>query len=416
MALDLDKAVGQIEQMVEALRGGEEEWGQHMETALGLLHSPPMDVPSLNAKIGGSKLTWLVPDLEEPMNARHPAPNLPEDYTVVSTDGSHIDADRHGPASCYLINIGSVLLRYGSDPGAVLGSEPRIYADESDLVLRDLESNAEQRVTGVVLGVKRMVEEYRALLEAIQGNEARGPTVALLDGSLVPIGLLGGGVPDFVRRKMLDEGLLKVLSGFLEVAGERPLALASYISYPGSREVVNSLRVAICPHTPFPDCDAHCSRDRSRNVECSSCTEHPEGNRECDQVSMITDRHLFQRLLSPGERSGVFGSRSSIVRERYGEHRVYFFYLHVGEEVARVEVPEWVAQRPDLLDLTHAVLLDQCERGHGYPVAISEAHEQAVVTGSDREEFWRMVDIAMGGTGLTPVRSAKAASTQTRWL
>ncbi|MCH7705947.1 MAG: DNA double-strand break repair nuclease NurA, partial [Chloroflexi bacterium] len=213
-----------------------------------------------------------------------------------------------------------------------------------------------------------------------------------------------------VRRKMLDEGLLKVLSGFLEVSEERPLALASYISYPGSREVVNSLRVAICPHTPFPDCDAHCSRDRSRNAECSACTEHPEGNRECDQVSMITDRHLFQRLLSPGERSGVFGSRSSIVRERYGEHRVYFFYLHVGEEVARVEVPEWVAQRPDLLDLTHAVLLDQCERGHGYPVAISEAHEQAVVTGSDREEFWQMVDIAMGGTGLSPVRSAKAAS------
>ena len=49
-------------------------------------------------------------------------------------------------------------------------------------------------------------------------------------------------------------------------------------------------------------------------------------------------------------------------------------------------------------------------------MAISEAHEQAVVTGSDREEFWRMVDIAMGGTGLSPVRSAKAASKQARWL
>ncbi len=47
-----------------------------------------------------------------------------------------------------------------------------------------------------------------------------------------------------------------------------------------------------------------------------------------------------------------------------------------------MEVPEWVARRKDLLDLTHALVLDQCRRGQGYPVALSEAHEQAVVTGS----------------------------------
>ena len=36
------------------------------------------------------------------------------------------------------------------------------------------------------------------------------------------------------------------------------------------------------------------------------------------------------------------------------------------------------------------MLVKQCELGFGYPVAVSEAHEQAVITGHDREEFRRL--------------------------
>ena len=50
----------------------------------------------------------------------------------------------------------------------------------------------------------------------------------------------------------------------------------------------------------------------------------------------------------------------------------------------------------ELLSLVHAGLVDQCRKGHGYPVAISEAHEQAVVTAGDREEFRVMVETALG--------------------
>ena len=54
--------------------------------------------------------------------------------------------------------------------------------------------------------------------------------------------------------------------------------------------------------------------------------------------------------------------------------------------------------------------------GQGYPLALAEAHEQAVLSGGDREEFWRMVDIEMGGEGLGAARSAKASSKQRRWV
>ena len=415
MALDLDKTAGQIGRMVESMRDREGEWGRRLRTALATLQQSAADLSSLKDKISEAKVTWLVAGLEEPPDAVHSEPVLPADYTVISTDGSHIDVDRHGPASCYLINIGSVVLRYGSEPDAFLRSEPYLYSEEGDLVIRDPTSNAEQMVAGALLGMKRMVEECRALAR-LAGEHGNHPTVALLDGSLILWGLTGQAYQEFIRRAFLDEGLLKELGTFKELAEARPVALASYISYPRSTDVVNALRVAVCPHKPYPNCDLHCSWNREGNSQCPTCASHPEGHRECDEVAGITDRHLFQELLAPGERSATFLSQSSIARDHYGEHRVHFFYVNVGEEVARVEVPRWVSLRTDLMDLTHAVILDQCRRGQGYPVAISEAHEQAVVTGADREAFWQIVDASMGGSGISPGRSAKSISKLTRWV
>ena len=416
MSLEIDKVIGQITRMAEDIRSGETGWLERQESALQLVEQPGMEPASIRDRIGRAKVTWLVSEPLEALSATHPAPALPEDYGVASVDGSSIDPDRHGPATCYLINIGIAALRYGSRPGAELRSEPRLYAREEDLVLRDPDSAAEQLMNPSLVGIKRMVEETRRLLKEMEKEPPRVPTVCLLDGTLVPIGLIGGGAPDFVRRRFLDEGLLEVLDGFRELSEEAPVALASYISYPGSAEVVNSLRVLLCPHSPFPDCDRHCSKDRGENAGCGACVAAPEGTRECDTVSMIRDRDVFGKLLAVGERSGLFASRSSIVRDSYREHHVQFFYVNVGEEIGRVEMPRWVSRREEMVDLVHSVALEQCRLGQGYPLALAEAHEQAVVSGADREEFWRMVDIEMGGSGVSAVRSAKAGSKQTRWV
>jgi NurA-like 5'-3' nuclease len=133
-------------------------------------------------------------------------------------------------------------------------------------------------------------------------------------------------------------------------------------------------------------------------------------------VAGVQDREIFGQTLEAGERSALFSSRSQIVRSHYGGHSVYFFYLRTEGEIARVEIPQWVAQSEDLLGLTHSLVLDQCRRGQGYPVALSEAHEQAVVTGADRESFWQLVESLMIGEHLPTPTSAKSFSKRTRWV
>ena len=80
------------------------------------------------------------------------------------------------------------------------------------------------------------------------------------------------------------------------------------------------------------------------------------------------------------------------------------------------EVPDWLADDPELLALSHAMLVKQCELGLGYPVAISEAHEQAVVSGHDREEFRRLTLMLLEQRGLPTTESAKSFSKRRPWV
>jgi hypothetical protein len=133
-------------------------------------------------------------------------------------------------------------------------------------------------------------------------------------------------------------------------------------------------------------------------------------------VAGIQDRELFYSILGDGERSALFTSQSSIVQRHYGEHRVYFFYLRVDDEIARLEIPQWVAMDESRLNLAHSLVFDQCRRGQDYPVALSEAHEKAVVTMADRENFWQLVESSLVEERLPTPGSAKSRSKRTRWI
>ena len=93
-----------------------------------------------------------------------------------------------------------------------------------------------------------------------------------------------------------------------------------------------------------------------------------------------------------------------------------FFYLNIGEEICRVEVPSWVAENENLLNLVHTLVVDQCRLGRGYPVGLMEAHEQAVVTGSDRQIFINLVERILHDENLPVFTSEKDRSKRLRWL
>ena len=399
MSLDLTKIVTQVSGMVARLKDGREEREKRLQYALRVVGDEAINLDDLKKKIAAGKTTWLVADLVDGLAGSYEAPPVPAEFTVMASDGSHIDVDRHRSTRCYLINTGSAVLKYGSEPDALLESYPRLYSDDEDMVIKPLGvKGREQLVEGTLLGMKRAVEECRQLAEVAVAPPPGSTSLALLDGTLILWGL--EAYPDFVAEILLDKGFLSYLEGMRKLNNDRKLALASYISFPRSTDVVNVLRVAICPYQPV-DCDYNCPPDKTR---------------DCDEVDGVRDRDLFFNLLNPGERSALFSSPSKIVRERYGWHHIYFFYLRVDDEVARVEIPRWVAEDKALLNLTHALILDQCRRGQGYPVALSEAHEQAVVTGLDREEFWRLVESSLVAENMPAPGSAKSFSKRTRWI
>ena len=81
-----------------------------------------------------------------------------------------------------------------------------------------------------------------------------------------------------------------------------------------------------------------------------------------------------------------------------------------------MEVPSWVAEDEASLELMHSLIIDQCRRGPGYPVALMEAHEQAVVTGPDRRYFVELVEQALFDQRLPIYSSEKNISKRQKWI
>jgi hypothetical protein len=398
MSLDLTAVAAQVIAMITGLKDRRAEDAKHLDYALETLNNPAINLEDLKQKIKAAKTTWLVAELTDGLNQHYPLPSSPKDFTVIAADGSHIDVDRHQSTRCYLINIGSVVIKYGSQPDALLTSTPQLYSDAKDLVITHPNGGREQAVEGNILGVKRSVEECKALTSLAASQPPQSVTLALLDGTLILWGL--EAYPDFVTDTLLINGMLKCLDALKQLNKDRHLALASYISYPRSTDVLNVLRVAVCPND-IPDCDKQCPSTKER---------------DCAGLNGVLDRDIFMNLLADGERSALFISPSKIVKDYYGEHKVHFFYLRVGDEIARIETPQWVAENKELLDLTHSLVFDQCQRGQGYPVVLSEAHEQAVVTGADRENFRELVESTLTEEHLSSASSGKSLSTKTRWI
>ena len=163
--------------------------------------------------------------------------------------------------------------------------------------------------------------------------------------------------------------------------------MVGYISASRSGESLNFFRFLTCPYTS-PDCQSHCSNLPDKAP--------------CQVLEPLRDAAVWARLLNPGQRSPLWRS-SAKIQDYYEEQCIYFCYLHVGTEVARVEVPEWVAQDATMMTRAMSLVIAQVQKGYGYPVALAEAHNQAVVRGGDRSRFFGLLEQQMIRAGLRNV-------------
>jgi hypothetical protein len=123
----------------------------------------------------------------------------------------------------------------------------------------------------------------------------------------------------------------------------------------------------------------------------------------------VSDRWLFGEhknpLLPPGHRSAVFGIQSTSEKKYTGTLSLHFFYLNVGTEghpwSVRVEIPKWVADDKEKLDLLHGVLVEQCRMmgSKPYPYLLHRAHETAVVKMEEKQQIEQMLAMELRNQG-----------------
>ncbi len=312
----------------------------------------------------------------------HNAPPCPADYTVIATDGSQIDVDRHESTGCYLINVGWAIISYGHEPKASLDKRADVRLAEEHSVDDQYNDEEYQEVRDRLnIGLARSLSEFQGLGQLVAKRERGRFCLAMVDGPLVLWGAAGASSQNKKGQRYYD-GIVEAMENIRRCALDGALALIGYTSYPGYRDVVKKLPII--------------------------------------EKDLLLDRHLFENVLAPGERSTPI----KVDRSWGPEHEMYFFYIKTKDEIARIELPGWVVEDYELLGLAHAAILDQCARGQGYPVALQEAHEQAAVTAADRETFQSMVESALrkrarqsdGPSTILRTSSAKSRSKRTRWL
>jgi hypothetical protein len=314
----------------------------------------------------------------EPLSTCLDIPVPPKVHTVIATDGSQIAPNHHEIAYCYLLNIGRVVLHYGQNRHPLLDSLPEVFYRPEDLYM--------SRQWGIRpeewMSFRRTASEAIVLAELAceVAAENSPPTLAMVDGSLIYW---------FLEQLPLDarDRILPPILQAWKQMRDAQVPLMGYLSASRNVEGMNFLRLMACSHQ-VPDCLSFCPNQLEKVP--------------CKVFEPLRDTSLWSTQLKPGQRGTLWRSNARIL-DLYEDQQIYFCYVHVGTEIARIEVPSWVAENTKLFDESLGLMLAQVQKGYGYPVAIAEAHNQAVVKGGDKTRFFALLEQQMIKAGLKNV-------------
>ena len=313
-----------------------------------------------SAKAADANIRCALP-LDESLASSHPAPASVKEATLIAADGSQINPDRHAAIQFGLVNVGAIIMKLNS------GETPQIKTDSELFYGDDLLPNGIPMSDGMV-ALKRDLAERTKLDELSKG--IKGPVITFTDGPIELWGAKGEdgqSYADFVQKYI----------GVLSRLQTRGVVTAGYVDKPSADLVIRLLEIA------------------------SADNEQIQKLREYHPLLGVSDRWLFGEpknpLLPPGHRSAVFAIQSSSEKNYRGALSLHFFYLNVGTDghpwPVRVEIPKWIVDDKEKLDLLHGILVEQCNMmgSRPYPYLLHRAHETAVVKNEEKQQIEQML-------------------------
>lgn len=307
------------------------------------------------------KIPGLPVHTTEALNNVVPLTTTQDPHTVIGVDGSQIYPDRHEGTDLFLINIGTITCTYGPHSAAHYASIPELYT-----------STPWDEHLDTIDAINSLRHD-RELATLIESTKLPSPLYTLTDGSLLFWHLEAYTEP--IRTILLTRYI-----HYLQQLAEAKTPIAGYISAPKSRDIVTLLRA-----------------------------ENPS-------LQATTDAHLLHTLVPVGYRTPLFTCTSTFAREYPPAVRPVIFYVNTGSEISRIEIPAWLAENGPLRTQFECILYSQILKGAGYPIALSEAHECAVIRGADRDFFYYMLDKISIQMGITRTISSKLRKKQISFI
>ena len=372
MPIDYSQVHRQVKQLGEEALQREQQLQALREHARTLLASLAQDGERLNhkvklaARLHDPTLRCALP-ADEFLDDHFSEPPQPQHATILAADGSQISPNRNAEVEYCLINVGAIQLQLHTvtSPSTHISSQlfygQQLYTESGT-------------ITDATLALLRDVNE-RAILANLAEN-AIPPVITFTDG---PMELWGAKQVDVVSefQKQLDVYLAALARLCL-----LNVITAGYVDKPAANLVVRLLEVALTPDEDLSDIK----------------NRHP--------LRGVSDIDLYKGLLEPGERSAVFRIQSKSAANYQDELALHFFYLNVGRPdrpwLARVEIPAWVAENPQMLNDLHAALTSQCRimGSRPYPYLLHRAHEAAVVSLQEQDQVTQMIVLELRRRGL----------------
>ena len=187
---------------------------------------------------------------------------IPDVYTALATDGSQIPLDRHAVAPCFLLNVGEIVLHYGTGERPGLTSRATLHYRDEELFTSE-GSGDPVPLSDKIIANRRLLAESAALAALIEAHRDRH-AIALVDDPLIV--WTPQGESEAEQRRVID-GFCQMLSAG-QAAGT---PVAGYVSRPGHRDVVGALRLTLCE---------------------PGCAHDPKGL--CAKLAHLTDAQLYR--------------------------------------------------------------------------------------------------------------------------